>query len=69
MSLSKKCDVECLILNNIMTTYLKRGKCMKKEVNPFSFPWTRKCFLLILNGVLENVLVCVQLSSKLAHST
>jgi len=30
---------------------------------------TRKWFPLIMNGVLENCLVCAQFSSKLAHST
>ena len=42
---------------------------MKTEVNIFCVPWTRKSFPLIVNGVLENVLVCAQCSSKLAHDT
>jgi len=42
---------------------------MKTEVNAFSVPWTRKLISLILNGVLENVLVCAQFSLKLAHGT
>jgi len=42
---------------------------MKTDVNPFSAPWTRKLFSLLLNGVLEIVLVCAQFSSKLAHGT
>jgi len=42
---------------------------MKTEVNAFSVPWTRKLFPLILNGVLENVLVCAQFSLKPAHGT
>jgi len=42
---------------------------MTIEVNPLSVPWTRILFPLILNGVLENVLVCAQLSSKLVHGT
>jgi len=42
---------------------------MTTEVNLFSVPWTRKLFPLILNCVLENVLVCAQFSSQLAHGT
>jgi len=41
---------------------------MNTEVDPFSVSWTRKLFPLMLNGVLENVLVCAEYSSKLAHS-
>jgi len=40
---------------------------MKTEENPFSVPWTKKLFPLLLNDVLENVLVCAQFSSKLAN--
>jgi len=55
--------------DNIMTIYLKDEICMKTEVNAFSVTWTRKLFPLILNGVLENVLVCAQFSLKPGHGT
>jgi len=42
---------------------------MKTEVNPFSVPWTRKGFPIILNGELEKLLVCAQFSLKLAHGS
>jgi len=42
---------------------------MITEVNPFSDPWTRTGFPLHLNGVLENVLVCVQFFSEVANDT
>jgi len=45
-----------------MTTYLEHVKCMKTEVNLFYVSLTRKGFPLHLNGVLENVMVCVQCS-------
>ena len=64
-------EMSCWIstLKSIMTTYLKYVKCMKTEVNPFSVLWTRHWFPLMLNGVLENVLVCTHFSSKLANGT
>jgi len=40
----------------------------KTEENLFFVRWTRQIFLLQLNGVLENVLVCVHISSKLANA-
>jgi len=40
---------------------------MKIKVNPFSVPWPENDPPQI--GVLENVLVCAQWSSKLAHGT
>jgi len=64
-----KCDVECLTLVNTMTTYLIRWKMHEHYVNPFTAPLARKWFPFILNSVLENLLVCTQLSSKLAHLT
>ena len=43
---------------------------MTTEVNSFSFPSTRHDFPPpILNGVLENILVCAQFSLKLKHGT
>jgi len=65
----KKCDVECLSLKSFIKKTFKTRKGRTTEVNPFSIPWTRKRFFFILNGVLENVLVCAQFSSKLAHGT
>ena len=64
----KKCDIECLTHKYIILTYLKRFKCLKTEF-PFSVPWTRTWLPFIFNGVLENVLVCAQLSSKRSHGT
>ena len=49
--------------------FKKIKKCMKTEVNQFSRTWTRTWVPLLLNDVLLNVLVCAQLSSKLAHGT
>ena len=43
------------------------NKSMKTAVNLFSVPWTRKCFPLILNGVLE--MVCAQLLSFFSLGT
>jgi len=40
---------------------------MTTEVNTFSVPSTRKWFPLILNGVLENVLVCALMSLNFAR--
>ena len=42
---------------------------MNTHVNLFAAPWTRKGFPLHLNGELENFMVCLQLSSKLASIT
>jgi len=35
---------------------------LKTEVNPFSVPWTRTRFPLLLNGVWKKFLVCAQFS-------
>ena len=40
------------------------SKYMKSEVNPFSVPCTRTIFSLLLNGILENVLVCAQVKKN-----
>ena len=42
---------------------------MKTEVDPFFLPMDKKMITLILIVVFENVLVCAQLSLKLAHGT
>jgi len=59
----------CLTLKILWQHIEKHKKSMKTEVNPFSIPKTRKWFPLLLNGVLQNVLFCAQLSSTQAHST
>jgi len=38
----------------------------KIEVNLFYCPMDKKCVPLKMNGVLENILICVQFSLKLA---
>ena len=55
LNLSEECDVECLTLKSIMTTYFKRltlhenrGKCffcpMDKKINFLNIEWcTGKC--------------------------
>jgi len=40
---------------NRMATYLKDEECMKTDVNPFSVPWTRKRFPIIMNGVCPGL--------------
>jgi len=64
----KKCRVESLTLENIMTTYLKHVKCMKTKVNLCLF-YGQEYDSPHLNNVLENILVSVHLSSKLANVT
>jgi len=67
ISLSKESNVECMTLKKIWYDIKKDDTCIKTEVTSFSVPWTRIFFSLILNGELENVLMCAQFSLKLAH--
>jgi len=42
---------------------------MKTEVSLSSVQWARKRFPLIRNGVLEKIMDCAHVSSKLEHGT
>jgi len=46
----------------LLKILLKDEQFLQTEVKKISVPWTRNRFSLILNGVLENVLVCAQFS-------